>query len=151
MDITNPDIWTYLLAAVAVGAGLGLLLRGVMATRQTETVSDEWQNKVDDLSRQRDRMTVEIGKLRTNVEAQQGVVNRHEMAANKARTDLESAHEKAKLYSKDLFNLRAERENTKTHLSSIPALNTNLVNVRPLMTLSVRSSIDYHDYPYFLN
>lgn len=63
------------------------------------------------------KSTLENNTLRSSIEDQQAVVNRHESAASKARTDLESMHEKVRSLTKDMFTLRAERENTKSQLS----------------------------------
>jgi predicted flap endonuclease-1-like 5' DNA nuclease len=109
----------YLLAAAVVGACIGWLIRSIICRRRLDLTNDGWQDKVDDLTRQRDRLTVETKSLRTTIESQQGVMHRHERATSKARTDLESVLEKAKLLSRDLFTLRSERENTKSQLSSI--------------------------------
>lgn len=109
----------YLLAAAVIGVGSGWLVRSVFCRRRLDVVNDGWENKVDDVARQRDRNIAEIKSLRTTIETQQGVMHQHESATSKARTDLESAHERAKLLSKDLFTLRTERENTKRQLASI--------------------------------
>lgn len=118
MNVSDPQIAVYLLAVIAVGVGIGWLIRAASARRRLEQVNDEWQTEVDAGIRQRDRLTLEIDGLKATIESQQGVVHRHEIAANKARTDLESMQEKAKSLTKDLFTLRTERENTKSQLAS---------------------------------
>ena len=98
---------------------LGWLVNSGVARRRLSQVSDEWQIRVDDLVRHRDRLKVETDKLRATIETQQGAMHRHEVAAARARTDLESAQEKANSLAKDVFTLRTERENTKAQLSTI--------------------------------
>ena len=116
MEGFTPEIGMYLLATFVAGLLLGWLFRGPQSNRRINQVSDEWQSKVDDVSRQKDRCVTEMGSLRSTIESQQGVVRRHEIAIAKARTELESAHEKEKLMSKNIFTLRAEREDTKGKL-----------------------------------
>ncbi len=116
MEGFTPEIGMYLLATFVAGLLLGWLFRGPQSNRRINQVSDEWQSKVDDVIRQKDRCVTEMGSLRSTIESQQGVVRRHEIAIAKARTELESAHEKEKLMSKNIFTLRAEREDTKAKL-----------------------------------
>ena len=110
MSFTILQIATYLLGAVVAGALLGWLLRGVQDKRQTEQLLDKWQIKYDDAARQRDRFNAENTKLRTSIEAQQAVLHKHELAVSKYRTEVESASEKLKSLSKELFSTRAERD-----------------------------------------
>ena len=117
MGVSTPQFELYLLATVVVGIGIGWLIHSVFSRRRIEALADEWQTKVDDVIRQRDRLTAEIESLRSTIETQQGALRRQESAATKARTDLESMHEKAKSLTKDLFTLRSERETTKSQLS----------------------------------
>ncbi|MGB5333469.1 MAG: hypothetical protein WBM80_01350 [Woeseiaceae bacterium] len=118
MEAFTPEIALYLAAAGVIGVLLGWLFRGANSKRSIEQLNDEWQVKLDDVVRQRDRLTVEAEKLRSTIETQQGVVNRHEITIAKTRTDLESAYAKEKLMSKDLFNLRAEREGFKEKMAA---------------------------------
>ena len=144
MDGSISQISLYLMAVGAVGIGIGWLFRSVFGRRQADGLEDQWQLKVDDVIRQRDRLTIEIDGLKSNVEAQQGLVTRHENAAIAARTELESAHEKAKLQSKDLFTLRAEREDFKNKVGTIEiALNTVRQQTLDLQTEFVKSGEFY--------
>lgn len=119
MDGLTQEILIYLLGAGFAGCVVGWLLRGPLSNRRLDKLSDEWQIKLDDVIRQRDRFTVEIDKLKLSIEAQQGVVHRHEVSAARAQTDLQSAKEKAKSLSKDIFTLRAEREDFKSKVGTI--------------------------------
>ncbi len=108
----------YLAAAGLVGVLLGWLIHGAKSKHDIEQLDDEWQAKFDDVVRERDRSTAETEKLRAAAVTQQGVINRHEITIAKVRTDLESAYAKEKLLSKDLFNLRAEREGFKEKVAA---------------------------------
>lgn len=109
----TPETAIYALAAVVVGIGIGWLLQSGLLRRRIAQVSDDWQAKVDDMTRQRDRLTNENGKLRTRLEEQEAAVHRHEVAVKKANIELESAREREKRLSKDIFTLRGEREDFK--------------------------------------
>ena len=109
----------FMLAAGIAGAAIGWLIRSAFAGRRVAALNDDWQVQVDDLVRHRDRLKVEIEKLRATIENQQGAMHRYDVAAAKARTDLESAQEKASSLAKDVFTLRTERENTKAQLGTI--------------------------------
>ncbi|MGB5256008.1 MAG: hypothetical protein WBN44_02040 [Woeseiaceae bacterium] len=116
MEAFTSQLAIYIGAALLVGAGIGWLIRGPSNVRQAETLNDEWQTRLDDMTRQKERLTAETATLRSNIEDQEAVVRRHEIALTRSRTALESAHEKEKLTARDLFNLREEREGFKTKM-----------------------------------
>jgi len=116
MEALTPQLAMFIGIALVIGAGIGWLVRGTSNERLVDSLNDEWQTKLDETVRQRDRLTAETATLRSNIEDQEAVVRRHETALARGRTALESAHEKEKLMAKDLFNLRAERENFKTKM-----------------------------------
>jgi len=118
MDGYFSEIGLYLLAALAAGAAVGWLIKSVLGDRQTNTLNDNWQAQLDDVVRQRDRLTAETGTLRTSIEAQESVIHQRETATSRARTELDSALEKEKLMEKNIFTLRAEREDFKTKMST---------------------------------
>ncbi len=113
MSPVNSEIALFVFVAIAAGAAIGWLVRNVLSARRIETLEDEWQQRCDDLTRQRDRLTSEIAALRTTIDTQQTLVHQHEMAAAKVRTELQSAQEKEKLLTKNVFTLRSEREDFK--------------------------------------
>ena len=121
MDGITPQIGMYLLGSAFVGGALVWLLYGAFGRRRLEQHAEEWQSNVDDLVRARDRLLIEVDKLRATIESQQGAVHRHEQAATRARTELESVRERAKQLSKDVFTLKTEREETKAKMSSFQA------------------------------
>ena len=118
MDSLTPEVLTYLLGSACIGAVLGWIVRGAQFRVRTEQLADEWQLKLDNFIRQRDRLTAETSTLRSTIEKQQAAVYKHETAAANAQTDLDSAHVKEKRMSKDLFTLRAEREEFKSKMAS---------------------------------
>lgn len=118
MDGITPQIGMYLLGSALVGGALVWLLYGAFGRRRLEQHAEEWQSSVDDLVRARDRLLIEVDKLRATIESQQGAVHRHEQAATRARTELESVRERAKQLSKDVFTLKTEREETKAKMGS---------------------------------
>ena len=119
MAALNPQIAVLLLCAAVLGALISWLVQSGVTRRRLLQLSDELQLKLDELTRQRDRLHRENGKLRQTVETQQGAMHRHEVAVARARTDLESAQERTNSLAKDLHTLRAERENTKSQLGML--------------------------------
>lgn len=116
MEALTSQLAMYLAAAGLVGAGIGWLIRGPSNARLIDKLNEDWQTKLDDMTRHKDRLVAETATLRSNIEDQESVVRRHEIALTRGRTALDSAHEKEKLTAKDLFNLRAEREGFKTKM-----------------------------------
>lgn len=125
MDSALSDYSLYLLAAIVIGLIAGWLIRNAMAAKRTAEINRDWQNQVDDLTRQRDRLTAENKQMRTTVEAQESVVHQRDMLVAKTRTELESAREKEKLLTKSIFTLKAEREDFKSKVVTFQnALNS---------------------------
>lgn len=118
MTASISQLALYLLAALAVGGGIGWLIRGANDKRRFETVNNEWLVKFDEAARQRDRFNAENTKLRTSIEAQQAVVHKHELAASKIRTELESAAERIKALTKDAFTASSERDEYKAKVNA---------------------------------
>ena len=110
------DNWSYFLAALAAGTFIGWVTRSGRNTAKLEQINNDWQAQLDALVRQRDRLTAESDKSRTMVEAQEAVVHQRDMLTAKAQTQLESALEKEKLMTKNIFMLKAEREGFKSKL-----------------------------------
>ena len=118
MDSSTLPIPLILLGAAVVGVLIGWLIRGIDAKRRLDQLYDKLQTKLDDVSRQRDRLSAETNTLRSSLESQQAVARKFELSATRTRTELESALEKEKRMSKDLFTLREEREDFKTKMST---------------------------------
>lgn len=116
MDGLISEFGLYLLATLAGGAVFGWVIHSALSGSRINTLNNDWQVQLDGVVRQRDTLTTQIGKLRTSVEAQEAVIHQRDMAVTKIRTELESAIEKEKLLTKNIFTLRAEREDFKTKM-----------------------------------
>lgn len=131
MDGSTSEIIRLVLAVSAAGVAIGWLLRAAVGKKQVSKLGDGLQDKIDDITRQRDRLTAESNKLRTRVEEQQAMVHRHEVAVGKAKTELASAREREKRMSQDIFTLRGEREEFK---SKVTTFQNALVNLKQQAT-----------------
>ena len=114
----STDTLLLLLGTGAVAGVLAWLGRGVIAGRQEDQLVDEWQTRVDDLSRKRDGLVAEAHKYRATIDSQHEDIQKYAAAAKRANTSLSSAEEKIKSLSKDIFTLRTEREDSKQKLMS---------------------------------
>jgi len=112
-----PELATIAVAVFAVGLGCGWLVRDAACRRRIRVLTDEWQTGLDELSRAKGRLTAESEKQRERLEQQESVLARRDQAIAKLRTELESAAEREKRLGKDIFTLRAEREEFKTKIS----------------------------------
>ena len=113
------DIAIYAGAGLLVGAGIAWLIRGNVMTRRIATLEDDWQTRLDEAARHRDHYASENQRLRSRLEEQEAVLQQHKTAYTRTRTELESAQEREKRLSKDIFTLRNEREETKANLTQI--------------------------------
>jgi len=116
MDGLISEFGLYLLATLAGGAVIGWLIHSALSGSRINTLNNDWQAQLDGVVRQRDTLTSQSEKLRTSIEAQEAVIHQRDMAVTKIRTELESAIEKEKLLTKNIFTLRAEREDFKTKM-----------------------------------
>ncbi len=114
METIFSEFGMYALAAAVVGTVVGWLLCSTLSRSSISRLNDDWQAQLDDVVRQKGRMTAEATTLRTSIEAQEAVIHQRDMAVTKIRTELNSALEKEKLLTKNIFTLRAEREDFKT-------------------------------------
>lgn len=119
MDDPTLQIAIILLAGAVGGIVVGWLMRGPYSKRRLGELEDEWQIKLDNVIRQRDRFIAEIDGLRSSIETQQATVRTLENAAHKNDIALQSASERSRSLEKDVFTLRAEREDFKGKVSTI--------------------------------
>ncbi len=96
MDDLSPQFAMILLATAVFAVGVGWLLCGRQNKRRLDELGDEWQIKLDNVVRRRDRLIVEIDNLRSSIEAQHAIMRKQENAAHKKDIELHSADEKAK-------------------------------------------------------
>ena len=113
MSPVSSEIALFTIAALLVGVSIGGLIRHLFSNRRIDRLNEDWQTKLDDAIRQRDRLTAEIAALRTTIDNHQAVVHQHEMTVARVQTELQSAHEKEKLLTRNIFTLRSEREDFK--------------------------------------
>ena len=122
----SPTDTLLIVAGASAVAGLvAWLVRGLIARRQSIELIDDWETRVDDLSRKRDSLLSEASHYRATIEAQQAEIHQNQQAVRRSNTSLHSAEEKINALSKDLFTLRAEREDSKQKLVTFQnALNS---------------------------
>lgn len=126
-----PHIAMFVLAGGALGVVAGLLIGAAISRRRIGQLTSERQTRLDDVTRQRDQFAAEFSKTRSTIESLQATVTN-------SRTALETAREKSKLLAKNVLTLRAERENTKTKVSTI---QNALLSVRQ-QTLVLQGEFD---------
>ena len=151
MDGSITDLGIYALAAVVVGMGVGWLIHSGVSRLRISQINDDWQNRFDDMTRQRDRLTAESSKLRLRVEEQEGVVNRHKVAVTKAQTELETVREREKRMAKDIFTLRGEREDFKnkvlTFQNAMTSVKQQTADMQAEFIISWMASASVHGNP----
>ena len=114
MDGPVSEIGLLMLATLVAGAAIGWLIRSVLSHSRINILNDDWQTQYDDVVRQLDHVSNEITALRSSFEAQEAVLHQRDVAVGRIRTELDSALEKEKLLMRNIFTLRAEREDFKT-------------------------------------
>jgi predicted flap endonuclease-1-like 5' DNA nuclease/peptidoglycan hydrolase CwlO-like protein len=119
MEALSPQFTLFLTVTAVIGVVLGWAIGAFQAKSRIQRMTDDWQMKLDNFVRQRDRLTAETASLRRTIEQQQGSIHRAELAVAKNNTELESARERTKQLSKDIFTLRSEREDFKTRVGEI--------------------------------
>ena len=117
MEALSPQLTLFLTVTAVVGVVIGWAIGALQSQRRIRRMSDDWQLKLDNFVRQRDRLTTETTGLRKTVESQQSDIHRAEVALSRARTEVESGRERNTQLSKGLFTLRSEREDFKTRMS----------------------------------
>ncbi len=117
MELTTPEFVAVACAILAAGGGIGWLFRGLRESGRLDRLQDDWQLKFDETARQRDRFNSENQKLRSSFESQLALVHRHELAASRCKTELESAVEKIQSLEKQLFAAGAERDEVERRVA----------------------------------
>lgn len=109
----------YASTALAAGAVGGWLVRDALCRRRVAELAADLESRLDDVSRQRDRLLAECAKQRTRLEEQEAGLQQRQVAVSEFRTALESAGEREKRLRQDVFVLRGEREDFKQKLGVI--------------------------------
>ncbi len=136
----STDAFLILLGTGAVAGLVAWVARGWFAKRQTVELIDEWESRIDNLSRKHDSLIAEANKYRAIIETQQATISEKELAVQRSSTSLNSALEKINSLSKDLFTLRAEREDSKQKLVTFQnALNSVRLQSQELQREFIKS------------
>ena len=143
----------YLLVAAVLGGIVGGLIRSKQGTRSLGQLGDKWQTRLDVAVRQNEKLSAENSSLKSSVEANQAVAEKHKQAAAASRTELESLREKSNAVAKKLFALGAERDELNSKLSGdqgsfnaakqrIAELQTEFVKAGTFYKGQLKSSFD---------
>jgi predicted flap endonuclease-1-like 5' DNA nuclease len=119
MDALSPQFTLLLTVTGVVAIAVGWAIGAIQARRTMRTLRDDWQVKLDNFVRERDRLTSENAHLRSVIDQQQGAMHRAEVALSSVRTELESLRERNKQLNRDIFTLKSEREDFKTRVREI--------------------------------
>jgi predicted flap endonuclease-1-like 5' DNA nuclease/predicted nucleic acid-binding Zn-ribbon protein len=134
----------YLLVAAVLGGIVGGLIRSKQGGRSLGQLGDKWQTRFDGAVRQKEKLSAENASLKSSLEANQAVVEKHKHAATTSRTELESLREKSNAVSKKLFALSAERDELNSKLSGDQgSLNAANQRVAELKTEFVKAGTFY--------
>ena len=71
----------YLLTAAVLGGIVGGLIRSKQGSRSLGQLGDKWQTRLDVAIRQKEKLNAENTSLKSSLEANQAVVQKHEHAA----------------------------------------------------------------------
>ena len=143
----------YLLVAAVLGGIVGGLIRSKQGSRSLGQLGDKWQTRLDVAVRQNEKLSAENSSLKSSVEANQAVAEKHKQAAAASRTELESLREKSNAVAKKLFALSAERDELNSKLSGdqgsfnaakqrIAELQTEFVKAGTFYKGQLKSSFD---------
>lgn len=143
----------YLLVAAVLGGIVGGLIRSKQGSRSLGQLGDKWQSRLDVAVRQNEKLSAENSSLKSSVEANQAVAEKHKQAAAASRTELESLREKSNAVAKKLFALSTERDELNSKLSGdqgsfnaakqrIAELQTEFVKAGTFYKGQLKSSFD---------
>ncbi len=108
----------YLLGAAILGGIFGALVRGRQSNQVLTKVGDDWQGRFDAAVKQNEQLKAEISTLKNSVEAAKQIVQKHIVASNQGKTEIESLREKQNALQKNLFVVGAERDDLKGKMSN---------------------------------
>jgi len=109
----SPQLALYLAGAALAGVIIAWLLLRLAQRRKLKDQAEEWQGNIDNVVRIRDRLINEAEALHTTIDNQQTTITQHQHAVASGQVEFESAKERERQLNKDIFTLRAEREETK--------------------------------------
>jgi predicted flap endonuclease-1-like 5' DNA nuclease len=108
----------YLLGAAAVGSIFGAFVRGRQSNEVLNKVGDDWQSRFDAAVKQNEHLKAEVSTMKTSVEAAKQIVQKHIVASNQGKTEIESLRAKQNALQKNLFVVGAERDELKGKMSN---------------------------------
>lgn len=107
------QIVAYALLAGAAGVAGGWLMKGMLCARRVLQLADDWQSELDGMTRQCDRQAAEAEALRSQLAQKEAMLRKHNVVGAQAKTELDSAREREKQLSRDMFTLRGERDESR--------------------------------------
>lgn len=119
MDGSITQIALYVSAGAVLGGLIVWLVRRRRIDGDLRRLGDDWQQRYDQVSRQKDHLDVENASLKSTVEAERASLQKHKHAILSSRTEIESLREKVSSLSKDVFTLGAERDELSGKLTMI--------------------------------
>lgn len=115
----------FALLAGAIIAGLIVwLVRSRQSTRDLDQQGDAFHVRLDSAEQDRNRLSAENITLKSSLQAERATIQKHQQAAGRSRTELESLREKGNTLTRNLFVLGAERDELNQQLSR----NQNTLN-----------------------
>jgi len=128
----------YVFGGAIVGGIVSWLLRSRQSNRRLNETEQAWQHRIDKAVHQNEQLTAEVASLRVLVEAEQATVQKHSLAAAAARTEIESLGEKTSMVSKNLFAIRAERDELKGQMTS----HRNTLNIAKQRIVELQTELN---------
>ena len=128
----------YVFGGAIVGGVVSWLLRSRQSNRRLNETEQAWQHRIDKAVHQNEQLTTEVASLRTLAEAEKATVQKHAAAATAARTEIESLSEKTNLVSKNLFAIRAERDELKGQMTS----HRNTLNIAKQRIVELQTELN---------
>ncbi len=128
----------YVFGGAIVGGIVSWLLRSRQSNRRLNETEQAWQHRIDKAVHQNEQLTAEVASLRVLVEAEQATVQKHSLAAVAARTEIESLGEKTSMVSKNLFAIRAERDELKGQMTS----HRNTLNIAKQRIVELQTELN---------
>ena len=78
----------YLLVAAVLGGIVGGLIRSKQGSRSLGQLGDKWQTRLDVAVRKNEKLSAENSSLKSSLEANQAVVEKHNKSAAASLTEL---------------------------------------------------------------
>lgn len=126
MDGPTLEIAVVGLVAVTAGVAGGWMMRDAACRRSIAKLAHGLQDKLAEMTRQRDRLAAKTDAQQARLEEQAALISNRDQAVAGLRTEVESAREREQRLKKDIFLLRGEREEFKTKLGRFQSALTGV-------------------------